>query len=438
VDGLPGAVKEWPSRRERRRRGVLLADPDVARWVRRLEKGAPSTKDVWPRRLGAFCVQTKTTPKALLELQPRALVDLLDQFEAQERKRGARGSYVAFTVKVVRSWLRYGGRDIPRGAVKVKDADKVYEETALSRDQLRTVYNAATAREKVAVALMATAGLRPMVLGNYSGDDGLRLGDLPDVAVRGDELRVLKVPLRVVVRQDLSKAGHTYFSFLGTESADYLRTYLETRLRSGEKLGPDSAVIVPERAKVPYIRTTNIGDLVRHALRAAELKNRPYVLRTTFAQRLLTAESAGKIPHAFAQFWMGHTGDMTARYSVNRGLLPETTVDEMRAAYKRCEPYLSTVPYNDDQAERTVSAIRAVLRLAGYPDAQVAAMDLETIRADQLSELIDKRPGAARGAAEPSRRQKVIEDAELPRFLADGWVARMPVNGSKFVVERSA
>ena len=188
----------------------MLADPDVQRWIRRLEKGAPSTKDVWPRRLAAFCVAAKITPKGLLELQPRQVIDVLDSFETRERARGSRGSYVAFSVKVVRSWLRYGGKDLPRGAVKVKDADRTYEETALSREQLLTVYHVATSREKVAVALMATGGLRPMVLGNYLGDDGLRLTDLPDVRTHREEVQILKVPLRVVIRQELSKAGHTY------------------------------------------------------------------------------------------------------------------------------------------------------------------------------------------------------------------------------------
>jgi integrase len=404
----------------------MLSDVDVQRWIRRLEKGAPSTKDVWPRRLAAFCIAVRTTPKGLLELQPRQVVDLLDSFETRERARGSRGSYVAFSVKVVRSWLRYGGKDLPRGAVKVRDADRTYEETALSREQLRTVYNAASAREKVAVALMATTGLRPMVLGNYSGDDGLKLADLPDIAVQGREVRLLKIPLRVVVRQELSKAGHTYFSFLGTEAADYLRSYFETRLRGGDKLGPDSAVIAPERAKVKFIRTVNIGDLIRHALRAAELANRPYVLRTTFAQRLLTAESAGKIPHAFAQFWMGHTGDMTARYSVNRGLLPDTTVEEMRAAYKRCEPFLSTVPVPAGSLSNA-EAFKVILS-PWYTDDEIAKIDLE----DYAAVIEALRKGAAKSNA-PT--QQVIPESELSRFLSEGWVARMPVNGSKFVVE---
>ena len=45
------------------------------------------------------------------------------------------------------------------------------------------------------------------------------------------------------------------------------------------------------------------------------------------------------------------------------------------------------------------------------------------------------RKGAARGVAQVGPRQQVIAESDLPRYLADGWVARMPVNSPKFVVE---
>jgi integrase len=417
-------MPKWPSPKERRQRTAILSDPEVARWIRRLAKGAASTADVWPRHLAAFCVRMKTTPAALLKLESNALVDLLDSYEESESKRGRTGTYVQFRVKVVRSWLRYGNHDLPRGAVKVRDADRVYEETALSPAQLRAVYNAASARERVATALMATSGLRPMVLGNYNGTDGLRLGDLPELKLERGEVKLPEGPLRVVVRQELSKAGHAYFSFLGREGVDFLRTYIETRLRGGEALGPKSAVIVPDRAKVPFIRTTNIGDLLRRALRAAELPNRPYVLRTTFATRLLEAENSGKVAHAWAQFWMGHSGDMTARYTVNRGSLPESTIAEARKAYARCESHLSTAPRNDGSAE-----IKRLILSQDYSDEEISKMDLDDTEA-VFAAIQAKRKGTP-----PD--QRMVEAAQLPALLADGWRFVSAVNGSGAIVQRA-
>jgi hypothetical protein len=54
----------------------------------------------------------------------------------------------------------------------------------------------------------------------------------------------------VVVRKTLSKARHQYITFLPQEGCQYLKEYLELRLRQGEELSPESAVVGPRiRAK---------------------------------------------------------------------------------------------------------------------------------------------------------------------------------------------
>jgi len=52
------------------------------------------------------------------------------------------------------------------------------------------------------------------------------------------------------------------------------------------------------------------------------------------------AESRGKIAHDFRVFFMGHSGSMEARYTTNKGILPETLIREMQNAYKRSEEFL--------------------------------------------------------------------------------------------------
>ena len=74
-----------------------------------------------------------------------------------------------------------------------------------------------------------------------------------------------------------------------------------------------------------------------------------------------------------------------------------------------------------------------VLLSAWYTDAEIGKIDLE----DSAVVIEAIRKGAAKGAATLEPRQRLIPEADLPRFLAEGWVARMPVNGSQFVVERA-
>jgi integrase len=395
---------------------ALLADADFRRWHDQLGNGATSTADSWSRRLRGFCLQAKVTPKELLKLDGRALRDLFIDYIAEEQKRGSAGSYIAFTLKVVRSWLRFNDREAP-ARLKIRGADRVLEETAVSQQQLSAILDHASAREKVAVSLMAMSGIRPEVLGNFLGDDGLRIRDLPDLQIKGKEVTFGKVPVRVVVRRDLSKAGHTYLSFLTAEGTTHLANYLNARLRGGERLGPESAIITPERAKKVFIRTTNIGDLVRNALRGAGFGTmRPYVLRTTFATRLLTCENSGKLPHTFAVFWMGHQGEMTSRYSVNRGTLPADLVEDMRKAYGRCESTLSTIPVKSEAGDM----VKLLLMVNGMTQEEADRLDVSAMTNAELLKLAeDTKTRQTTKAAPPGQRAVAL--LEVEGLLEQGW-----------------
>ncbi len=411
---------------------MLSADKeDVYKWTEAL--GSESTRHVWPRRLAAFCVEVGKTPGELIQIASQSnergqrvgLRDLLADYERHERKRGKQGSTVAFAVKVVKSWLSFNGVQIPRGLVRVRDADKVYSEAALTKEELRRVLHAANRRERAAVGLMAFSGFRPMVLGNYDGSDGLRVGDVVDLEIDNTTRYVSfkKTPARIVVRQELSKAKHVYFSFLSEEGCEYLAEYLNLRLRpnadwkKGEKVTADSPLIIPERARRNFIVTTNIGDLVRSAIRKAGLTARPYSMRTTFATRLLSAEAEGEVPHSVAQFFMGHRGDMTARYAQNRGQLPPEVIEQMRAAYKRCEPFLSTVPTAAGRDEAAVKIKRLLLKVAGYSDGELAKVEVGELADDQIEKMVSDRVGRAAGLP----TQQVVRTAQVESLLSQGF-----------------
>jgi len=64
------------------------------------------------------------------------------------------------------------------------------------------------------------------------------------------------------------------------------------------------------------------------------------VLRSFFDTQLLIAESRGKIAHDFCVFFMGHKGSMEAKYTTNKGILPDLLISEMRGAFDRSEEFL--------------------------------------------------------------------------------------------------
>ncbi len=87
----------------------------------------------------------------------------------------------------------------------------------------------------------------------------------------------------------------------------------------------------------------------------------PYVLRAYFDTQLLIAESKGTIAHDIRAFFMGHSGNIEARYTTNKGILPESLILEMRDSYKRSELLLDLEQTKDDpiikQKEQMQSAI---------------------------------------------------------------------------------
>ncbi|MEM2760672.1 MAG: hypothetical protein QXW73_07790, partial [Nitrososphaerales archaeon] len=104
---------------------------------------------------------------------------------------------------------------------------------------------------------------------------------------------------------------------------------------------------------------------------------RPYVLRAYFDTQLLIAESRGKIAHDFRVFFMGHKGTIEAKYTTNKGILPEALIDEMCEAFKRSEKFLDLELSEEDPLlkqkeqlhrkieEATPEKVQEMLRLLG-------------------------------------------------------------------------
>jgi hypothetical protein len=430
-----------------------LADPDAEKWYRAMARRSRITADVNYRRLRAFCEQMRVDPAGILRRARRQteIRDLLDRFVEQETEKKRAAWYIHSSVIAVKSWLRFNDRplrlrvELPSNTVSARRED----ERVPTVEELRSVLLAAKPHERVVVVLMAHAGLRPGAIGSYLGDDGLRMKDLPDLHYRGDGCRSAKAdlhaanrfvfektPARVRVRTASSKAGHQYLTFLGEEACGYLAQYFAQRAARGEEIGPESGVAAPRYVDKAFVRSLNISARVRRLFRSAGVVDaagrtpRPYVLRQYFLNRCLEAQSRTGVPDRFVEYWAGHRGDVTAQYYTT-GLphLPESMIEEMQAAYRKCEPFLSTAP-GSARGPSNAEAYRVLLS-AWYTDEEIGKLDLD----DTAAVIEALRKGAAKGTAAP--KQQVIDESELPKYLADGWTAKMPVNGARFVVERT-
>jgi len=346
---------------KRSKKEKILSNPNVKRWYDNLARGSKITAETRVRRLGKFCETHDMTPTQLVEIalkDLRTMTDLLeDHITWMEEKNYAPG-YIQDTIKSVKSWLRDSEVEIKR---KLRVANPDYTPTLQNErvpngDEMSEIFNRTKLREAVSISLISKAGLRPEVLGNHDCTDGLSLKDLPDLVIHQGVVKCINSPCRIIVRRELSKARHQYFTFCTSSATKKLVAYLNDRLASGQQLHGESPIMVPDykyntnRGKnqnKPFLSTFQICKEIRKTFRP-RFKWRPYVLRAYFRTQLIIAESQGKISHSFASFWFGHKGDMSARYSTNKGILPESLLKEMRESFLRSEELLDQeVTYKD-------------------------------------------------------------------------------------------
>jgi len=408
---------------------VLLEDEGVMRWYNNMARGSEVTADVYLRRLGNFCHDLKLSPQSLLKMNESELYDtLLDTVSRMERD-GKAGSYIQSTIKAVKSWLLHNRIEV-KGKIKIKgvqDTPTLRDERVPSKNELKRIFLAGDEKSRTASVLVAHSGLRIETLGNYLGNDGLKARDLPEMVVKEESVEFEQTPTILIVRPELSKAGHQYFTFISEEGCGYLADYLELRIREGEKIGPDSAIVTPKQRMKPFIRATNIGDVIRDSIRRAGFGWRPYVLRSYFDTQLMLAESKGLVLRDYRQFWMGHKGDIENRYTTNKHRLPESVIEDMREAYKRSQDFLQTTEREETSEEKLREGFRKQLLLvAGFSQEEVETMDLPSMSDEELQAIVRKKLLGIEN--NNCSKQKVVNIADVESYLAQGWeyVAHLP------------
>ena len=479
---------------------TLLNDPDVRRWHDNMRRSSAITCSVRLRRLNLFCSRVGMTPHELAQTgrddPMKAENVLLDHVSWMEEKKYAPG-YTAGVIGAVKSWLEYNHIEIRR-KIKIADSDvpvSIQDEKVPDKEQLKKMLDAADPRCRAIISMMAFAGVRPQVMGLADKSDGLILSDLPDLVLDGSDTRFSKTPAMVVVRPKLSKIRKKYFTFLAEEGCQYVLGYLRERMTHGERLKPGSPLITLDhgyrlkgwdkldRNDSRFMVTGALGAAVRPVIRSV-MRARPYILRAYFDSQLLIAESHGYMTHAYRQFFMGHKGDMEARYTTNKGKLTEQMTEDMRRAFEQSQAFLSTDAMSDseeDKRKMLITMWRQQAKMYGLdPDAMIAGGTLDGTRdapplrqttvasardggagrnddvvesataleADQdasgarrmATQTADAAPFAVTNNKIPRQspfESKIVDDeAELLAGTAEGWDLVRDLPGERFLIRR--
>ena len=404
----------------------LLNDPEVKNWNENIKAGSIITGEVYLRTLGLYCKLNSTDPRKILEdaREGKLKKDFM-VFVRKLENEGKAGSYIVRFKKVISSWVKFNDINLDLRSVKIKDASRnptVEDERVPTQEELSKIITVSSPRGRVSISLMAFSGLRPETLGNYNGTDGLKLSDFPELRINQGKIEFLKIPTVVRVRSTLSKKRHEYMTFLTEEGCNYLKKYLESRIKEGEQLTYDSPLIVlegplPGTHEKP--RTQLITREIRKAMRKLGYQWRPYVLRSYFSMALDICENKGIVSHNWREYWMGHTGDISARYSTNKKLSPEM-IDEMRETYRKCSTYLETgrKPLTEEEKEQLNNDVKKwYLTAMGFTEEEIVKENLLDLSPEELR---DKVRDKLKLNVNNGRPQKIIPIKELRKYIEEG------------------
>ncbi|MDG7009124.1 MAG: site-specific integrase [Nitrososphaerota archaeon] len=444
IKGSEGAVFDVHRATEK----LLLSDPDTKSWL----AGQPQrTRDGNFRRLGRVCATYGKTPADLKKLSPKEAYAFLLQVRDDMAAQGKSSNYIGGVIYTLRGFFTFNDIMIVK-RLHIQRTSPVFSKVPPSTEEVHDLLRSSGYRTRAAISLVAFSGLRPEVIGNYGGTDGLKVGDVEGLSVNG-RAEFTVVPCRISVRAELSKNGRPYFSFLNSEGVSHLKSYLDWRLmKSLERLTADSPLITSDPHQGRFgrpLKAKDVSMLIRKPMRQLwGKKYRPYALRHWFKHAVVNAEADGLVPSVWSIFWFGHSGTIESVYSTQG--LADKDITKMREAYQKVsEAHLSTseLPVLKEiskerealqaEVERlrselvgrsmdrggVLATIRKEMLSSRYGEMEIEEMgDLSKLTTEQFVEAFNRKALGLRGS------QKVVPAGEVRGLIEQGWeyVSQLP------------
>ena len=427
----------------------LLENKKVERWYENLKARSQVTSDIYLRNFGLWLEYLHLDPETVIIMAR----DHFDDFKGSVsdvirglEKKGTMGASISTGIKPMISYLKFYNVSVKLG-INIRNENrnlKAEKEVIPGKDNLAKILRMATLRERVSISLMAFSGLRPEVLGNIDGSDGLVIGDIPDLRITEGKVNYDHVPVQINVRPELSKIRTAYFTFLGPEGSEYLKEYLELRIASGETLKKNTPVIVPVEKQLlekknRFLLTTLLLRRIKGTIIKAGFEWRPYIFRIYFGTNLDSAEAKGLISHPWRQFIMGHKGDIEETYTKKEG-----KIEEGREQYSKCLDYLETSEHGikeEDVAKITSNTMRetTIMILEAAYGMQLSDKEKEELMGLEINELQDRLKEIFRDKRAEilnnGNKHKTIPERDLESYLNKGWeLVQIYPRGDKAVV----
>ncbi len=320
-----------------------------------------STANNYRQCLAKFCSFIGCTPQQIMKDYEtlndrrfkRKYAAYMRSFISEVMNEGFTPGSVKTTVASIRSFFKYN--DLPLGFVPIAKNKIVYHNRDLQKNEILQILYASKPRDRAIFSMMAQSGLRPNTLRS------LKLKHIEPEFSKGI------MPCKIEIPEELTKGEFgSYFTFMGDDSVQYLRAYLNTRKG---KLGPEDYLFTSKdsdkqlhpkamtrtfRRKI--MRLESKGLLEVKQKKAGKPRNvRLYNLRKYFRNH------AGKAGIEYVNFWMGHRADYQASHipKSDAHYFSREDVEFQRQLYRdHAMPHLRLEAATPSETEKTIEELR--------------------------------------------------------------------------------
>lgn len=264
----------------------------------------------------------------------------------------------------------------------------------------------------------------------------LTLGDLKaHKPITSDFIRLPADPSRKILR---AKEGVKYETFIGPNTIEALKTYLQMRRNRGEKLTADSPLFVTRSKPWRPLTGESIRSILSYISKKTGITISTHRLRKHFETYLALA----KVHPVVLKYWMGHKirtgGEIEGKY-----IIPPTK--EQMELYRSSYRFIDVTPKAVDD-ELITAQIHTILETLTPKQRREYVKKIplifrgkaHTIFADpKIKSLLKEKPEPVGGMLPAEPEYKQIREKELLVYLQSGWKVEYKLaSGNVIVVKR--
>jgi integrase len=393
----------------------LEASSSVQNLLRRaiVKNNSLETKKAYLKALSFFFGWRKEDPDEFILKVKEGKVDpvqVLQDFVFYLSKAGYSPNSIHLFYILVRKFIKVNVEKKFDWSLVEKPRKRVLEQDRIpSKEELKQILEYATLKDKVAVLLLVSSGVR--------------VGTLVKLKVKDVDLNRYNDIGVVYVRPETTKEGEGYVTFITPEAKRYLTEWLEYRKRKNEQIDEESKIIPLKNAtsiNVRWIRMLKKSAKDKKAKRF--YLYHVHTLRKFFRTSL---DLAGVSPDVRERL-MGHAGGYLA------GSYFRPSEEQLANEYRKAIQHLTifeTTSLEELQKQQLINLARVLIK----DESKIAQIEQLLKKKRSEEAIVELRKIVQQNSYE----YKAVSVNELIEHLNNGWEIVKEVGGSQVIIRKA-